>query len=503
MADLQKQITAYMRAGFEQNRNKQLQKSEPGAVAFQRSRSPVGIPPSFENALIAVDMLGAECRYDVFHDRIIVKGHECGVRGDAHQNLENVTLKVRQTVLGKFGFDPGTTFTMDALKARCLDNVFDPVRDYLDGLQWDGVPRLDRWLVRYCGAEDTPLNRAIGRKMLIAAVRRVRTPGCKFDYIVVLEGPQGQGKSSLLKILAGEDNFSDNEIIGLDKREQQEAIQGVWIYEMAELEGLHKSDVTKVKLFASKTADMARPAYARSRVDRPRRCILVATTNEDTYLRDTTGNRRFWPVKLLGVILQSDGKRMIDLAGVERDREQLWAEAAVAEAGGEALVIPEALWGDVAVQQEARMEVDPWEDLLVGSLATKMRNGKTINGKFTVAADALGDPEYRVSTDYLLSDVLMLPKERQSNNHTKRLAAVMRALGWNRCEKTIRIGETATRGYRRATGEKFEVGKKHEETGVTGRCNEPKAPYYPPTTITSLDFKVIPVTLVTTKMRRI
>ncbi len=196
-------------------RGKELAVPGDQALAFQRSKHPSGIPPSFENALIAVDMLGAECRYDVFHDRIIVKGHECGVRGDAHENLENITLKVRQTVLARFGFDPSTGYTMDALKAKCLDNIFDPVRDYLDALQWDGVKRLDNWLVRYCGAQDTPLNQAIGRKMLVAAVRRVRQPGCKFDYIVVLESKyQGIGKSSMLKILAGEDNFSDNEIIG-------------------------------------------------------------------------------------------------------------------------------------------------------------------------------------------------------------------------------------------------------------------------------------------------
>jgi predicted P-loop ATPase len=233
-----------------------------------------------ENAITAINKLDTDCRYDVFHDRIIVKGHECGVNGDALENLENVTLKVRQAVLTRFGFDPSATFTFDALKLRCLDRVFDPVRDYLDTLRWDGKTRLDDWLVHYCGAEDTELNRAIGRKMLIAAVRRVRSPGCKFDYIVVLEGEQGVGKSSLLRLLAGEENFTDNEIIGLDKREQQEAIQGIWIYEVAELDGLHKSDVTRVKLFASKTVDSARPAYARSRVDRPRRGIFVATTNE-------------------------------------------------------------------------------------------------------------------------------------------------------------------------------------------------------------------------------
>ena len=406
-------------------------------LSFQHSKNPVGIPASLENAVRAIDNLGAECRYDVFHDRIIVKGHECGVRGDAHENLENVTLKVRQAVLDRFGCDPAPNFTLDALRIRCLDHIFDPVRDYLDGLQWDGIQRIDTWLVEYCRADDTPLNRAIGRKMLIAAVRRVKEPGCKFDYIVVLEGDQGIGKSSVLKILAGEDNFSDNEILGLQKREQQEAIQGVWIYEVAELEGLGKSEVTKVKLFASKTYDSARPAYGRSRVDRPRRCIFVATTNDNTYLRDTTGNRRFWPVCV----------DTIDLAAVKRDRDQLWAEAVAAEAGGEPLVIPEKLWPDVAVQQEARMEIDPWEDELSGVLNRFTAKGIVIEGSFAKGSDKNGDPEWRVATDYLLSNVLDLPKERQNNNHTKRLAGIMRRLGWVRSEEVIRFGKVVKRGF--------------------------------------------------------
>jgi Virulence-associated protein E-like domain len=380
-------------------------------LGFQHSKNPTGIPASLENAITAIDTLGAECRYDVFHDRIIVKGHGCGIRGDAHGNLENVTLKVRQSVLERFGFDPSAGFILDALRLRCLDHIFDPVRDYLDELVWDGVKRLDSWLVRYCKAEDTSLNRAIGRKMLVAGVRRVREPGCKFDYIVVLEGAQGVGKSTLLKLLAGEDNFSDNEILGLYKREQQEAIQGVWIYEVAELEGLVKSEVTKVKLFASKTVDSARPAYGRSRVDRPRRCIFVATTNEDTYLRDTTGNRRFWPVRV----------GTIDLVAVKRDRDQLWAEAAAAEASGEGLVIGQELWGDAETQQQARMELDPWEDTIARELARLIRlairkeGPFMLEGSFAEAADGNGDPEWRVSTDYLLSGVLRLPEERQNN----------------------------------------------------------------------------------------
>jgi hypothetical protein len=406
-------------------------------VGFQHSRTPTGIPASLENAIVALNSLELDCRYDIFHDRIIVRGKEYVSSGDVLENLDNVTLKVRQAVLGRFGFDPGMNFTFDALKLRCLDHIFDPVRDYLDALKWDGRERVDDWLAVYCGAAGTALNRAIGRKMLVAGVRRVRSPGCKFDYVVVLEGPQGIGKSSLLRILAGEENFTDNEIIGLDKRKQQESIQGIWIYEMAELDGLHKSDVTKVKLFASKTVDSARPAYGRSRVDRPRRVVFVATTNEDTYLRDTTGNRRFWPVKV--------GK--IDLAAVKADRDQLWAEACQIEAQGEPLVIPETLWPDVQLEQQARMELDPWEDLILAQLSKLQKNKARMDGLFALAADAMGDPEWRVSTDYLLTHVLDLPKERQTNNHTKRVASLMRGLGWHRHETPMRIGSGVARGF--------------------------------------------------------
>ena len=174
-----------------------------------------------------------------------------------------------------------------------------------------------------------------------------------------------------------------------------------------------------------------RTAYGRTRVDRPRRCIFVATTNEDTYLRDTTGNRRFWPVEV-GVI---------DLAGVRRDRDHLWAEAADVEAGGEPLVIPQHLWPDVAAQQEARMEVDPWEDLLAPVLARLIDRGKPVEGSFVIGADTNGDTEWRVSTDHLLTNVLSLPKERQNNNHTKRLASIMRGLGWLRSEEVLRFGK--------------------------------------------------------------
>jgi len=145
------------------------------SLSFQHSKSPTGIPSSLENAIMGVNGMSISCRYDVFHNRYIIESHVCGLKGD--EDLDTVCLKVREAVLRRFRFDPGASFTMDAVLLRARDNMFDPVRDYLDGLVWDGVKRIDNWLVKYCRAKDTPLNRAIGRKVLIAAVRRVKQPG--------------------------------------------------------------------------------------------------------------------------------------------------------------------------------------------------------------------------------------------------------------------------------------------------------------------------------------
>jgi predicted P-loop ATPase len=418
-------------------------------LAFQHSKNPAGIPASLENAITALEMLRLDCRYDVFHDKIIVRGCEAVMGGDALDNLENVSLKVRQQVLTQYKFDPGVQFTFDAIKLRCLDHVFDPVRDYFDGLRWDRKPRLDRWLIEYCGAEDTPLNRAIGRKMLIAPVRRVRKPGTKFDFMPVWESElQGIGKSSAIKIMAGEENYSDSEIIGLDKREQQEAVQGILLYEIAELQGMTRAEITSIKVFFSKTMDSARPAYARTRVDRPRRGIFIGTTNDSTYLRDKTGNRRFWPVKMWGVVRNSkNGRLEIDLAALERDRDQLWAEACEAEASGEPLIIPPELWGDAEVQQKLREEPDAWEDPIACELARLVRGGRNVEGRFTLGADKLGNEEWRVATDHLLTNTLDVPPERQNENQSKRLANVMRTLGWHRVDSAMWFGKVKKRGY--------------------------------------------------------
>ena len=316
---------------------------------YSSRKNPSGHAANLQNTIRAVAELGIKSRYDVFHNKILFEGHP-SLDGD----FENACLIVRQLIAQQKEFEPSKDTMHDAVTRIALEYQFNPILDYLDGLKWDGQKRIDTWLTVYLGAEDTPLHRAMGRKWLLAAVRRVRQPGCKFDNIPTLEGPQGSLKSTLVREMAGgRENFSDADILQSDKREQQELCEGVWFYEIAELSGLHKGEVEKVKAFASRQEDKARPAYARRVSVRPRTCVFVGTTNDDEYLQDQTGNRRFWPIRI--------GR--IDIEAFRRDRDQLFAEAVVGEATGESLVLPEELWPDAAALQDSRVVSDPWAEI--------------------------------------------------------------------------------------------------------------------------------------------
>jgi hypothetical protein len=371
--------------------------------------------PTRVNARRAVNALNIKCRYDAFHDRLVVEG-KIITRGRV--NLDHVALELREKIHRAFKFDPGAQNVIDALIGLCLDHTFDPVVDYLASLTWDGAPRLDRWLITYCGAEDTELNREFGRLALIAAVRRARRPGSKFDPIIVLEGKMGAGKSKAIEILAGVENFSDQSIFGARDREQQELLAGVWLYEIAELSNIRRTEVEHIKAFASRTHDRARPAYGRTRVDQPRRCVLFATTNDGAYLKEA--DRRFWPVKT----------GAIDTAGLRHDRNQLWAEAAAMEPGADA-VLAARLWEAAAVEQEARREHDPWDDKLA-----------TVSGTFEQG-------EERVSSTDLLGLTLEIHVSKQRDIEFKRLGRCMRRLGWDG-PKPIRIGNDVVKGFARA-----------------------------------------------------
>jgi hypothetical protein len=370
--------------------------------------------PTCPNARRAIKALGIKCCYDVFHDRYLVESPL--LKGDSA--VDQKVLVIRSKIHKAFGFDPGTTNTFDAVMQVCLDNKFDPVLDYLDAPTWDGAPRLDRWLVTYAGAEDTELNREFGRIALVAAVRRARRPGIKFDPIIVLEGPMGTNKSKAIETLAGVENFSDQSIFGVRDREQQELLAGVWLYEIAELSNIRKTEVEHIKSFASRTHDRARPAYGRARKDQPRRGILFATTNNDQYLKEP--DRRFWPVKTTN----------IDIEALRRDRDQLWAEAAQRESEGASIVLQHELWNVASAEQLAREESDPWDDVL---------------------SEAIGEIEQgeeRISSTDLLSIVLKIDISKQRDVDFKRLGRCMRRLGWDGPRKTMIAGKQV-KGYTR------------------------------------------------------
>jgi predicted P-loop ATPase len=209
------------------------------------------------------------------------------------------------------------------------------VRAYLDGLHWDGVPRIDRWLKTYGGAKDNKFIRAVGRLALIAAVRRIRQPGCVVDEMPVLvdERP-GSDKSSALRALCPDPAwFTDSLPLGGGDKEAIERLVGKWIVEASEPAGLRRGDIERMKAFLSRQVDPARRAYGRFRTEVPRQCVFFGTTNEPVFLKDSE-NRRYWPVRA--------GR--FDAAAIARDRDQLWAEAAAAEAKGESIRLdPEAL----------------------------------------------------------------------------------------------------------------------------------------------------------------
>ncbi|MGZ9724022.1 VapE domain-containing protein [Rhizobium miluonense] len=372
---------------------------------------------TMRNAVVALRRLGLSFSHDEFRHRKMINGAELG----EHQGeiTDDTCAMLRAAIIEAFNFDPRAENVRDAVMQLCLGNTFHPIRQMIDALVWDKVPRVDGWMVTYLGAEDTLLNAAVGRITLIGAVRRIREPGVKFDTIPVLEGPQGSGKSTALQILAGPGNHSDNEILTLETKAQMEAMEGVWIYELSEMSGLSKSDVERMKAFASRSVDRARMSYAHFSQARGRQAIFIGTTNESKYLRDRTGNRRFLPVQT----------GSIDLDTLQRDRDQLWAEAAAREAEGENITLPADLWIAAATEQEERLEDDPWLEKL-----------SAVNGK------AFGE-EARIFTVDLLEGVLGIPTERQHQGHGKRVAGLMRSFGWEHGK--FKVEGKTLRGFRR------------------------------------------------------
>ena len=240
----------------------------------------------------------------------------------------------------------------DAVNVVAAENKYHPVRDYLDSCTWDDVPRVETLLVDYLGAEDNAYTRAVTRKALVAAVARIYHPGCKFDYMLTIRGQQGLGKSALIAKLGGK-WFSDS-FTTLQGKDAYEQVQGVWIMEVGELAGMRKAEAETIKLYISKQVDRFRPAYGRRLQEFPRQCIFIGTTNETQFLRDTTGNRRFWVVDTPNTPEKDMWKEM-----TPEMVQQIWAEAVVIYKAGEELYLPRKLEAVAREVQEAYEEENP------------------------------------------------------------------------------------------------------------------------------------------------
>lgn len=274
-----------------------------------------------------------------------------------------------------------------------------PVRNYLNGLNWDGVPRLDRWLSTYLGVEDSNYSYAVGARWMLSAVARIYRRGAKADCCLILEGPQGIKKSTALGTLAGE--YFTDELADLGSKDAALQIRCVWIVEISELDSLVRSEIASIKAFMSRSADRFRPPFGKRVVECPRQCVSAGTVNHTEYLRDETGARRFWPV-LCG---------SIDIEALARDREQLWAEAKHRYSSGEKWWLDTLPLVEIAAEEQAaRYQGDPWQEIMSPWL--EARTGTSISE--------------------VLEKCISKPQALWTQGDKNRIGRCLRVLGWER-----------------------------------------------------------------------
>lgn len=396
--------------------------------------------------LTADPMFVGGLRFNDFKNRIEVAFDPTDIRKRDFRKIEDVHSKlIRHQIARSYGLEYSKDVTNDEILFVSRENTVHPVREYLSGLEWDGIPRVDSWLQTYCNAkisefDDGTTNERLislfGRKWMISAVARVMTRGCKVDTSLVLTGKQGAGKSTTFKILAKNPEwFRDSAINVNGGRDSYSLLSGVWIYEFAELQATRSRENESVKAFLSSTSDSYRPAYAHYDVDVPRQCVFVGTSNETEILRDPTGSRRFWVVEV------GD----IDVRGLTDNVDQLWAESYHHWKSGENWWLSD----DVAKQFDEHSgkfrSSDSWSDMF-----EQWFNSLSINKSIDVR-------NHGVTLFDVLTTVIGIEVNNIGKHHEMRIGGVLAGLGWTkrrvRVKMNVNGNEIEKRVYRYFKGD--------------------------------------------------
>ena len=410
-----------------------------------------GLKNSLNNVALVLEhdaRFRGKLRKDIFHDRIEVDTmpweREHGKAFD-DTDVDHARLWMERTLCGKVAAADVCT----AVNTVADKRSYHPVKAYLEGLAWDGTPRLDTLFIDYLGAEDTPYTRAVSRKAFVAAVARVMRPGCKFDCMTVLVGKQGRFKSTLLSVMGG-DWFSDS-LRTFEGQKADEQLRGAWLIEVSELQGFKNAEVETIKSFLSRQSDRYRPAYGRLLKEFPRQCVFFGSTNTPDFLRDTTGGRRFWPID---IDQRERAKGVVD--DLPRERDQIWAEAVTRFREGEPLYLS----GDVAQAalstQEDHREIDTWEEMLHSFIEKPIPDNwdkwPLDHRRDFLAGQAHTDrplvERERVSAAEFLCEALGLAPGKLSTHDTMRVSKLLRGLpDWEPLKGRYRTPYAQPRGY--------------------------------------------------------
>lgn len=379
--------------------------------------------PLYSNAVAALrndEAWKGVMAYDSFHKSIAIRReNEFGLPiGNWNERCTHAAVEWVQQI----GISASFENIEKASRAVALEQEFNPLQDYLNGLEWDGVPRIGRWLVEYCQADEDEFTNVAGRLWMIGAVSRALNPGGKFDNALLLEGEQGIKKSTAFATLGG-DYFTDD-MPDLHHKDSKEAMRGAWIVEFGELSAMRKSDVEATKAFITRRTDRYRRSYGKDMEDFPRTSVFGGTTNSDEYLEDVK-NRRFWPVRVF----------KIDIERLRQDRDQMWAEAVAAYKAGEKWWMDSDMDSHAQAAQESRRVVDPWEPLVRRYIAEEpMYDGLDKECRWSARAE----PLTWVTLDDVLEKCLLLTAKDRSHQAKGRVQKILTVMGWERKQTPVK-----------------------------------------------------------------